>query len=129
MIFSVLVFVFSLLGLAVWARIVFTFAPGDHDRIQALWWSLPFWGQCWLVFSFVMPAAYYLFTLLSSISVIPKRALKKTGIVMHLLALPVFVALYAKFPTVGFSTLLTAFFWLIMYRERVQHDPNSSPEG
>ena len=127
MIHSILVFIFSALGLAMWARMTFTFAPGDQERLHSLWASLSLFGQGWLVFSFVVPAAYYLFTLLSSVSVVPKRALKRSGITMHLIALPVFIALYTKFPTVSRSALLTAFFWFMMYRERVQHDHAAEP--
>ena len=36
MIHAILVGVLSLLGLAVWARITFTFGPGDREEFQAL---------------------------------------------------------------------------------------------
>jgi len=122
MIHAILVGALSLLGLAVWARITFTFGPGDREQLQTLWSSASLLTQCWLVFSFVIPAAYYVFCFLCSISVIPRRALKTSGLVMHLLALPVFIALSLRFRTVGTSALLLAFFWFMMYRERVQHD-------
>ena len=122
MIHAILVGVLSLLGLAVWARITFAFAPSDREQLQALWSSASLLTQCWLVFSFVVPAAYYVFCFLCSISAIPRRALKMSGLVMHLLALPVFIALSARFPTVGKSALLLTFFWFMMYRERVRHD-------
>jgi hypothetical protein len=41
---------------------------------------------------------------------------------MHVIALPVFIQLYAKFPTIANAALLTAFWWFMMYRERVQDD-------
>src|SRR5438067_6814469 len=118
MIHAILVGALSLLGLTVWARITFTLGPGDREHLQALWSSSSFLMQSWLVFSFVVPAAYYIFCFLCSISVIPPRALKRSGLLMHLLALPVFIALSLRFRTMGTSALLLAFFWLMMYRER-----------
>ncbi len=127
MIHTVLVAVCSLLGLAVWGRVMFSFASDDFERLRSLWASLPPLGQCWLVFSSVMPAAYYVFCLLCCFSVIPKPSLKSSGYTMHALSIPVFLSLLPKLPTMGQSGLLTAFFWFMMYRDRVRHD--SAPQS
>ncbi len=122
MIYSILVAILSLAGMAVWVRLTLAYAPSDQEQVRNAWSSMPLLGQCWLVFSFIVPGVYYLFTFLCSISVIPKRLLKSIGFPLHIIAAPVFLVLYSDFPTVTKSAVLTAFFWFMLYRERVKDD-------
>jgi hypothetical protein len=122
MIHSIIVGILSLAGLAVWARLTINFDPSGQEQVRSAWSSMPLLGQCWLVLSFIVPGVYYVFTFLCSISVIPKRLLKPLGFPLHIIAAPVFTVLYSDFPSVTKSAVLTAFFWFMLYRERVKDD-------
>jgi hypothetical protein len=133
MISRILVAISSVLGLGLWLRLTFAFAPGDPERLHALLSSLSLTGKAWLAYSFIVPAVYYLFTLLCSVGIVPFRTMKRFGVQIHILALPAFAALYSKFPTVTGNAIITAFFWFSLYRERIDAlhigQPDAAPNG